>query len=155
MPVLYMMVGLPGSGKSTWVNRFMEHTPGLYVVVSSDNYIEKKAAEEGKTYSEVWEKYCKEAERVCIEQIKFAIEANASVIWDQTNLTKKARAKRLNMFPKHYGKYFSYHVAPEPEELERRLASRPGKIIPKHVLDKMTEMLEVPTIDEGFVGYVL
>jgi predicted kinase len=156
MPVLYMLVGVPGSGKSTWVKDFLDAKSPYadYRVIGSDMYIESKAAEEGKTYSEVWEKYCKEAEKVCIKQIQDAIAANVNVIWDQTNLTKNVRAKRLAMFPGHYTKYFCYHQAPDEDELDRRLNSRPGKIIPKHVIEKMTAMLEVPTLDEGFAGHV-
>ena len=39
---------------------------------------------------------------------------------------------------------------PEPEELARRLASRPGKNIPAHVMRSMIDNFEMPTLDEGF-----
>jgi gluconate kinase len=39
---------------------------------------------------------------------------------------------------------------PEKEELARRLASRPGKNIPEHVMRSMIENFDVPTEDEGF-----
>jgi gluconate kinase len=39
---------------------------------------------------------------------------------------------------------------PEPEELARRLASRPGKNIPDHVMRSMIDNFEMPTLDEGF-----
>jgi len=39
---------------------------------------------------------------------------------------------------------------PEPAELARRLASRPGKHIPKNVIDSMIYNWDEPTEDEGF-----
>jgi gluconate kinase len=39
---------------------------------------------------------------------------------------------------------------PDPEELDRRLNSRPGKHIPKHVMKSMLENWDEPSEDEGF-----
>jgi gluconate kinase len=39
---------------------------------------------------------------------------------------------------------------PEKEELDRRLASRPGKNIPAHVMRSMIEHFEMPSEEEGF-----
>ena len=39
---------------------------------------------------------------------------------------------------------------PEPAELERRLASRPGKNIPWNVMQGMISSLKLPTEEEGF-----
>jgi tRNA uridine 5-carbamoylmethylation protein Kti12 len=40
---------------------------------------------------------------------------------------------------------------PDPEELSRRLASRPGKIIPEEIVQDMINKFEMPTLEEGFV----
>jgi hypothetical protein len=39
---------------------------------------------------------------------------------------------------------------PESDELARRLASRPGKNIPEHVMRGMIEGWDEPELDEGF-----
>jgi len=39
---------------------------------------------------------------------------------------------------------------PEPDELKRRLASRPGKVIPDDVVQQMIDNWEEPTLEEGF-----
>ena len=41
-------------------------------------------------------------------------------------------------------------ATPEKAELERRLASRPGKEIPADVIEQMIDGFEMPTEDEGF-----
>ena len=43
MPKLYMLIGVPATGKSTWV----EKHKGDALVISSDDLIEAYAAEQG------------------------------------------------------------------------------------------------------------
>jgi gluconate kinase len=71
------------------------------------------------------------------------------VIWDQTSTTIASRARKFNTLPKYE------HIAvvfktPDADELARRLASRPGKNIPDHVMRSMIDGFEMPTEDEGF-----
>jgi hypothetical protein len=40
---------------------------------------------------------------------------------------------------------------PERQELEKRLASRLGKIVPIEVVDRMIGNWEEPTLEEGFM----
>jgi gluconate kinase len=42
-------------------------------------------------------------------------------------------------------------ATPEPAELARRLAQRPGKIVPESVVQHMINTFELPTLEEGFV----
>jgi predicted kinase len=78
-----------------------------------------------------------------------AREAGKDIIWDQTSTGVKARARKFNMLPdyEHIAVVFK---TPEKEELARRLASRPGKNIPDHVMRSMIEHFESPSEEEGF-----
>jgi len=55
MSKLYVLVGVPASGKSTWVKNQI-WALGLNVV-STDTFVEDYAKVQGKTYSEVFEEY--------------------------------------------------------------------------------------------------
>ena len=146
MPTIYMLIGVPASGKSTWV----EQNKGNALVISTDNLIEAYAANLGKTYNEVFKEQIKIATKIALEHAEAAFAADQDVIWDQTNITKKSRASKLAMVPKHYHKTAVFFATPPEEEWQRRLNSRQGKSIPPHILDSMVEMLEMPELDEGW-----
>lgn len=147
-----MLVGLPGCGKSTYLSKYVRYIdPDDYVILSSDNYIEQKAKELGKTYNEVFPDFVDAAQEHVKRQLQRAIDNHVPFIfWDQTNLTVKNRRK-MQQIPRSYTKHAWYFPVPQDRDLwKARLASRPGKVIPDHVLEDMEKRLEPPTSAEGF-----
>lgn len=144
-----MLIGLPGSGKSTWVKHQTEDADDIYIA-STDDIIESIAQSQNKTYTEVFADNIKVAEKRMYANIMLATDLGQDIIWDQTNITRKSRAKKLIMIPDHYEKIAVVFSTPERTELFRRLDSRPGKTIPEHVVNSMIDSLEIPTKDEGF-----
>lgn len=155
-PTLYMLVGVPGSGKSTWIAQNFPDLTGCYVA-STDRLLDIYASMRCATYNEVFKDNIKYAEKAMLTHVKDAIMYGYNIIWDQTNLTPRSRASKLSLIPSHYRKIGIFFPTPEDGELDRRLASRPGKTIPPHIIDSMVEMLEQPMIAEGFdeVRYAL
>lgn len=148
-PRLYMLVGVPGSGKSTWVERQIEQMDKYYIA-STDRLIEIAAIQRGATYNEVFKENIGYAEKAMLTHVKDAIMYGYDIIWDQTNISRKSRAKKLAVIPDTYEKIAVFFPTPETGELDRRLASRPGKTIPPYVIDGMVEMLEQPMVADGF-----
>jgi len=149
MPTVYMMVGVPGSGKSTWVaNQNFDWNNTM--VVSTDAIIDRRAAAQGKTYSNVFQDEIKSATAEMNQNLRTAVANKMDVIWDQTNLTAKSRAGKLSQIPNNYTKVAVYFQTPDITELQRRLASRPGKIIPQNIVVGMLSQLQPPTTAEGF-----
>lgn len=146
MPKLYMLVGMPAAGKSTW----REANKGDAVIISTDDIIDQTAAARGSTYNETFKENIKFATQIAEQRAKDAFDANQDVIWDQTNLSKKSRKGKLAKVPSHYEKIAVFFDIPNEEEWQRRLNNRPGKTIPPHIIDSMYEMVEVPELDEGF-----
>jgi predicted kinase len=147
MPKCYQLIGVPGSGKSTWIcNQIWAQ--GL-TVVSTDTFVEAYANAQDQTYSQVFEDYMPTAVDLMVQQVVFAHQHGHTVIWDQTSVTVASRRKKFRMLPDYQ------HIAvvfktPEPDELSRRLASRPGKIIPEEIVQDMIDRFEMPTLEEGF-----
>jgi predicted kinase len=147
MPKLYMLVGVPGSGKSTWVKNQEWAKDCAYI--STDTYVEEWAESVGKTYTEVFEEYMPMAVTRMVGAVNGARSAGKDIIWDQTSTTIFTRAKKFRMLPEYYAIAVVFRI-PEPQELQKRLASRPGKVIPSEVLDDMIAKWQEPTLEEGF-----
>ena len=147
MAKCYQMVGVPGSGKSTWIKN--QEWAENCVIVSTDDYVEDYAKSIGSTYSEVFDDYMPKAVELMAAKVVWAREQGKDIIWDQTSTTAKSRTRKFNMLPKYE------HIAvvfetPEKDELAKRLASRPGKHIPDHVMKSMINHFEMPSEEEGF-----
>jgi predicted kinase len=149
MPTLYMLIGVPGSGKSTWI-KSQNFDPSTTVVASTDNEIERVAAAAGKTYSDVFTDTIKGATAIVTQNVVDAVRNGKDIVWDQTNTGVKARKQKLDMIPKSYKKVAVVFPTPGAVELGRRLAGRVGKNIPDHVMRTMISGLQPPTAAEGF-----
>ena len=89
-PKFYLMVGVPGSGKSTAIKKIQSNDPSS-VVVCPDEYRKKL----GGTYNHfdddrtIWG-------QICPTDVKSALMKGNTVIFDATNVAKKRRRSVLN-----------------------------------------------------------
>ena len=164
MTTFYLLVGLPGTGKSTWTSKFKRKNRNQIInksifenigfkenltVVSTDDIIQHIADEYRLTYNDVFDNVTYSfAEKMSHKLAKFAFDRNEIIIWDQTNLTIKSRAKKLALVPSHYKKVCVMFGI--PEDLAERLKSRVGKHIPDDVMMRMIKTYQYPTTTEGF-----
>ena len=147
MPKCYQLIGVPGSGKSTWVAS-QDWAVNCHNI-STDHWVEEEAKRVGKTYSEIFTDYMPRAVELMAANVVAAREMGNDIIWDQTSTTVASRAKKFRMLPDYE------HIAvvfrtPDEEEHQRRLKTRPGKEIPEAVLFDMIWNFEMPTEEEGF-----
>lgn len=148
-PTCYILVGVPGSGKSTWINK-QNFDWSRTVVASTDNYVDAEAKRLGKTYSEIFKEVMPTAVEHMAETVRVAVRSNLDIVWDQTSTTVESRAKKFRMLPANYEVIAVVFKTPDKAELARRLASRPGKEIPKYVIESMRANWQEPTKAEGF-----
>jgi predicted kinase len=149
MPTLYLLIGVPGSGKSTWIKN-QNFDWGNTIIASTDDEIEALAQQAGKTYNDVFHDEIKNATAKMMQNVQHALRSGVDIVWDQTNTGVKNRAPKLAMIPKSYRKVAVVFPTPGAVELGRRLASRAGKNIPDHVMRSMIANLQMPTEAEGF-----
>jgi len=147
MAKCYQLIGVPSSGKSTWIDN--QDWSKNCVIVSTDNHVEMYAKSVGKTYNEVFKDYMSTAISLMVKDVIDAREQGKDIIWDQTSTTVKSRRRKFNML-RDYEHIAVVFKTPDLIELNRRLASRPGKNIPSEVMMQMITGFQMPTMDEGF-----
>jgi predicted ABC-type ATPase len=148
------MVGLPATGKSTRVDALATMNPDVFVY-STDSLLEEWAAEEGKTYDEVFSELISDATGAMNSALDVAVRERLDIIWDQTNLGAKKRAKIINrMRQAGYTVECECVLFPQgdsqQEDWHYRLASRTGKTIPANIVESMMDSFVMPTVEEGF-----
>jgi predicted kinase len=144
-----MLVGVPGSGKSTWYSEQDWLQDAAYI--STDKHVDTHAKLVDKTYNEVFKDFMSSAVQMMTAEVELAREAGKDIVWDQTSTTIASRARKFNMLPDYYAIAVVF-TTPEPAELVMRLDSRydSGKIIPDEVVQGMINNWEEPTLEEGF-----
>jgi predicted kinase len=147
MPICYQLIGVPGSGKSTWINN--QDWINDCVIVSTDNHVEQYAKSVSKTYSEVFDEYMPTAVNLMADDVNKAKKENKNIIWDQTSTTVNSRKRKFRMLP-NYEHIAVVFKTPDLKELTCRLNNRPGKTIPWNVVSGMINGFEMPTEAEGF-----
>ncbi len=94
---LIIMIGLPRSGKSTYIKNNYLRTQDVDII-SRDNLIEDFGT--GSTYSEKWKSFDKNGQKqidlMLNKSFYKSIKLNKSIIIDMTNMSRKSRKKWLN-----------------------------------------------------------
>lgn len=150
MPTCWMLVGVPYSGKTTWGREAVYPRTANTVLVSTDEFIEEIAGRCGKQYHEMFEELYPLAEMVMMHDIRQAILRNKNIIWDQTNLSAKSRAKKLATLPETYEKIAVWFPIPNSDQINERIAKRSNKIVSIDVVSSLKNHYQRPSIEEGF-----
>lgn len=153
-PWALILIGLPGSGKSTFVKQVLARVPidEKPHISSLDNKIEFEGALQGLNYTEAFKTLNIGAlsKQVKVELAE-AATASKNIIIDQTNMSQKSRREKLALLEAYTVGAVVFEV--DAAELNRRLATREaatGKHIPQHVLESMAASYQSPTGEEGF-----
>ena len=149
-PTIYILIGPPAAGKSTWRNEVFEDQFDA-AVISSDDLIDQFAEENDLTYTEA---FLKVDHKKITEELNWtfdeAIQDGRDIIVDRTNMSAKSRRSWLGRVPRTYKKAaVVFNIS--RSKLDERLAARcsaTGKCIPSHVVDDMIAKYEEPTEQE-------
>jgi len=98
MPKCTILVGVPGSGKSTW----LDNKYGVFCnVASTDNIITRIASDYGMTYDEGFKELIGFADKIMWRQITSYQMRGMDFIIDRTNLNAKSRKKFIDKLKLH------------------------------------------------------
>ena len=148
-PKLYLTVGVPASGKSTWISQ-QNFDPATTVVTGTDMYVAQHAEKTGQTFDKVLYSYIDTASKSMYADVARATQNNLDLVWDMASITPWCRTVHLQSIPDHYYKIAVGFPIPPQDEWTRRLNSRAGKIIPAFVLKRLPIDFVLPLKAEGF-----
>lgn len=143
---LYVMVGVSGSGKSTFINKFLEKNPDV-IVHSSD----KLRGVLGKDESD------QTVTGMVFSTIKYNIDRDLSsgkdVMVDATSLNQKERKDYILAGQKYGAEVIAYALERDRNTLLKNQQSRKssgGRFVTDFVVDKMLAKYVRPSTSEGF-----
>ena len=142
--MLVVTVGLPSSGKTSWVDDFIGENQGKAIdVISSDKIREEvfNDIEDQNHNSEVFD--------LMKRRTKESLSQGHIAIYEATNISSKRRRALLNELNKYYDKaicLFKYkRLLTCQIDNEKR-----DKKVPSDVIDRMYRNFEIPHKSEGF-----
>lgn len=141
IPTLYMAVGLPGSGKSTWAENNKEYYN--FFIHSSDAI----RGELGDVNDQINNE---NVFSILHKRIKEDLLVGNNVFMDATNLSRKRRVHFLqNQLKNIPCKKICVLFATDHLECLRKNSER-GRIVPDEVINRMFKSFETPWYTEGF-----
>jgi len=147
-PRLDVLVGIPGSGKTTFARRARARRPGVRVI--SPDAI-RDTLYPGYEAGQVDVRRIDNA-RVFREAYRAVAEAltdGADVIFDATSLTERRRRKLVALGRRHGARLIARYFTITLSEALRRNRARPRQV-PPGIIAHMANLLQPPTEAEGF-----
>jgi len=158
-PKLYILVGPPAIGKSTWVSF---NAPDAYVI-NRDEVVDQVREPHGLRYSEMFTpqnlgRFRNEIEKIHREKMAGAVSSGKDIVVDMTNMGIKARRRAMAAIRGHESEYekvavvFDHRGKEEMvwDSIERRAKKLGDKMVPYSVVADMFKRFEMPTKAEGF-----
>lgn len=139
-PVLILLCGIPGSGKTTWAKNYISKNPD-FVHLSSDAIRAELYGDENIQGSPV------EVFTLMQKKAVESLNAGHNVVYDATSMTRKDRAGIISMCPKFTHIQCNIIWAPIETCIERDTTRE--RTVGKEVIDRMLKRFQMPYYDEG------
>ena len=153
---VYLLIGLPGSGKSTWSFNKARSDEKI-IIINRDCF--RSMIKNEYTFNFLYEPFIK---RVSLETIKVALEYGFDIIIDETHVKQSRRieiVKAIKDYENSYGlininriKIIYVWFTENQNNIKYRMKENRGYTREKweEVIQGMKEIFEEPTIDEGY-----
>lgn len=154
-PFIIFLVGLPCSGKSTFVDSFL--TPWLakqetYAdILSSDDIISHVAAVSKTTFSSVYSNLVNDATNIIDSRLSLSSYMKLNIVYDQFNLTRKTRKQKLELL-NYKTDYFKIAITfnENHDVISKRNENRTGRAVKSSLIKDLSNRFSPVIAEEGF-----
>jgi len=141
---LYITVGLPGSGKSTYAKNFIKDKDVEYLSSDSLRAIYGKSEEDQSVTSIVFGHIKKTVDEF--------LKDGKNVLVDATSVNREERSDYINTAKKYGAKVVAIVFKMDRQgliERNKKRGEQGGRVVPDWVIDKMLNKFAEPSYDEG------
>ena len=141
---LYIAVGLPGSGKSTYAKNFIKDKDIEYLSSDSLRAVYGKS-EEDQTVTPLVFGHIK-------RKVDEFLKDGKNVMVDATSVNRKERSDYINTAKKYGAKVVAIVFKMDRQGLidrNKKRGEQGGRVVPDWVIDKMLNKFEEPSYSEG------
>ena len=143
-PTVYVLVGIPGSGKSFFAKQVLMNHPWYHRVYVSSDDIRGELCGDAADQSQNWKVF-----EIFYDRARKAIKGGSDVILDATHLTKKSRRKCRSRFKDLDCSFIAIQMDTPVEEATQRNQNR-ERVVPDYAMRRMINFYEPVSNDEGF-----
>jgi predicted kinase len=144
---LFVMVGIPGSGKTTYVRR---HLPCALRISLDDLRLMMC----GQPFDpRIEPAIAVAAEALLGALVPYAARTDTDLVFDATNVTRARRAPVIELARQHGLSPVAIFLECPLALAQHRNRQRPEQV-PPDVIDRFAQRLEPPTLDEGFARII-
>ena len=138
---MYMLVGIPGSGKSTYAIKLKEkyRKDNKNINIFSSDDMRDEGIEENVLFDTLHNSVFK------------SLEEGVDCVYDATNLNRKRRMNFLRLLKNYKCKKICVcKLTPFETCMERNEKRRAERIVPEYAMHRMLKNFEIPMMEEGF-----
>ena len=138
--VAYLLIGIPGAGKNTWIEKNLSMVENLANISRDDIRIELGYCSPGEKYVGTYEEEC-EVTKVYNEKLEYAINNSKCIVLNNVHNKKKYREASVKLLQEAGFRIFYIYI--EAPTLEFNYKRREGQI-PEETIKAMALSFEFP-----------
>lgn len=145
---LFVLIGVPGSGKSYWINNHKDSFPGTLAVISRDTIRFVLVGENESYFSKE-----KQVFTTFVNHIKVGLNYYDNTIADATHISPSSRGKLLRALGDSLKDVEVNAIVIDTclaKCLEQNAGREGRKLVPESAIRNMFSNFSMPTLEEGF-----
>jgi len=150
---MIMMIGLPASGKTAWVNKLVAESPDKhYNVIGTSTLISKMTVEgepRKKHHKGKWDQVIQKATRCLQDMLRVAATRRRNIIIDQTNVYPNAQKRKVRPFEGFQRR--AVVIVPSDEDYKARAKAQEeaeSKDVPESAVMEMKANFALPPAED-------